>query len=195
MSPPKGYPTTRAGRAQRSRDAAARRVAREQAEANVRGSVAPETLAPEVSDEAINAAAERARITTDVPPPGYGTAGELEPWEPARPSIDDMAQAEGIAPDPRPLVDDGELLELEGGWKAAQKKGLTVVRRMPGPFEVDTSEGVMRCEDGWLALDTAGNPYPIAAGVFARSYVVVRDAHRPDLEALAPGLAAKVRPA
>lgn len=174
MAPPKGsYPTTRAGREQRTREAAERRAARLAA---AKGGV---------SDEAINAAAAevaREPIRTLVPePPGYGTAVDLEPWSPATP--------------PEALVADGEGLELEGGWKLAQKIGRTLVRRMPGPFEVDTPHGTVRCADGWLAIDMAGNPYPIDAGAFGLSYVVIVDAGRPELEHLAPGLAAKVRAA
>lgn len=182
MSPPKGYPTTRAGRAQRSREAAERRA---------------QAAAPVVSDEAINAAAERVRITTDVPPPpGFGTAADLEPWRPSQAELERAREYGGIEEaTAEALVADGELLELEGGWKLAQKIGRTLVRRMPGPFEVDTSEGTMRCENGWLAIDSAGNPYPIEAGVFGLSYVVSADAGRPELEHLAPGLAGKVRPA
>lgn len=46
----------------------------------------------------------------------------------------------------------------------------TAAVRIDGPFEVETLEGVMRCEDGWLALDVDGNPYPIASDVFERTF-------------------------
>ena len=42
--------------------------------------------------------------------------------------------------------------------------------RIDGPFTVETAEGPLRCEDGWVALDTNGDPYPIAADVEAASY-------------------------
>lgn len=42
--------------------------------------------------------------------------------------------------------------------------------RIRGPFSVETLEGVMRCDDGWLALDVDGNPYPIASSVFAKTF-------------------------
>jgi hypothetical protein len=171
VSPPRGtYPTTRAGRAQRAAEAAARRAA------------------SAVSDEEINAAAAAAAEQVDTMAEQMLIATGAHPDQKRRITLN-------VPPPPEPLVEPGELLEFEGGWKLAQKVGRTLVRRMPGPFEVDTSEGTMRCADGWLALDAAGNPYPIEAGVFGRSYVVSADASRPDLATLAPGLAAKVRPA
>jgi hypothetical protein len=39
--------------------------------------------------------------------------------------------------------------------------------RIDGPFEVQISgqgpESVVRCDDGWLAVDARGYPYPLAA--------------------------------
>ena len=55
-------------------------------------------------------------------------------------------------------------------WPIFFKRHGTRMLRMVGPFEVATTEGVMRCEDGWLAMDAGGNPYPIAAEEQARSY-------------------------
>ncbi len=51
-----------------------------------------------------------------------------------------------------------------------RKKVLTQAVRIEGPFMVETSEGVLRCEDGWLALDQRGYPYPIAANEFDLIY-------------------------
>jgi len=39
-----------------------------------------------------------------------------------------------------------------------------------GPFEVETREGTLTCEDGWLAIDSDGYPYPIAADEFNKIY-------------------------
>jgi hypothetical protein len=47
---------------------------------------------------------------------------------------------------------------------------MTVAARVEGAVEVETSEGTMTCEDGWLAFDSAGNCYPIADGVFRKTY-------------------------
>ena len=51
-----------------------------------------------------------------------------------------------------------------------RKKTLTRAARMAGPFEVETSEGLTRCEDGWLALDSHDSPYPISDAEFQRIY-------------------------
>ena len=48
--------------------------------------------------------------------------------------------------------------------------------RVVGPFAVETREGALACEDGWLAVDLDGWPYPIDADVFARLYEVPKDA-------------------
>jgi hypothetical protein len=46
----------------------------------------------------------------------------------------------------------------------------TRAKRIEGPFQVLTAEGVMSCLDGWLALDASGNPYPIADDIFRATY-------------------------
>ncbi|MEM7271947.1 MAG: hypothetical protein AAF547_02600 [Actinomycetota bacterium] len=48
-------------------------------------------------------------------------------------------------------------------WAAFRKRTATWMVRIDGPFVVETDEGPLRCEDGWLALDARGYPYPIAA--------------------------------
>jgi hypothetical protein len=58
-------------------------------------------------------------------------------------------------------------------WPLASKRALTRVARIAGPFTVETREGVMECEDGWLAVDSNGDPYPIAADVFEATYALV----------------------
>lgn len=50
----------------------------------------------------------------------------------------------------------------EGGWQTFRKKVNTRMIRIDGPFTVNTSEGPLHCEDGWLAMDARGYPYPIA---------------------------------
>lgn len=45
--------------------------------------------------------------------------------------------------------------------------------RIDGPFSVKTTEGEMTCEDGYLALDAGGNPYPISKEVFDQTYIEV----------------------
>ena len=51
-----------------------------------------------------------------------------------------------------------------------RKRHLTQATRIDGPFRVETPEGPLDCEDGWLALDSRGLPYPIAAIEFAAIY-------------------------
>lgn len=58
----------------------------------------------------------------------------------------------------------------EGGWGYYQKHSITRAQRIEGPFTVHTREGVMVCSDGWLAIDSLGYPYPIAAEEFDRIY-------------------------
>lgn len=58
----------------------------------------------------------------------------------------------------------------EGGFGEFRKTSITLAKRIEGPFSVETPEGTMTCEDGWLALDSDSNPYPIAASVFEETY-------------------------
>lgn len=59
-------------------------------------------------------------------------------------------------------------LDVAGGWY--RKRVLTWAFRVDGPFAVQTSEGLLRCDDGWLAMDARGYPYPIATEEFALIY-------------------------
>lgn len=69
--------------------------------------------------------------------------------------------------------DKPEMIPAE--FKLYRKKVSTLAARMDGPFEVKTTEGTLRCEDGWLAFDSRGYPYPIAADEFAQIYQEVPD--------------------
>jgi hypothetical protein len=51
-----------------------------------------------------------------------------------------------------------------------RKTTTTRAWRIIGRFRVETREGVIECEDGWLAVDSGGWPYPIAADEFDRIY-------------------------
>jgi hypothetical protein len=57
-----------------------------------------------------------------------------------------------------------------GSWPTYQKVATTRATRMTGPFTVETSEGPLRCEDGYLAMDARGYPYPIATDEFELIY-------------------------
>lgn len=57
------------------------------------------------------------------------------------------------------------------GWPEFRKVETIRARYIPGPFTVETREGVLDMpEGGWLALDRDDYPYPIAADVFQRIY-------------------------
>lgn len=47
----------------------------------------------------------------------------------------------------------------------------TSAMRIDGPFTVQTPEGPLTCDDGWLAVDARRQPYPIAADEFTLSYI------------------------
>jgi len=51
-----------------------------------------------------------------------------------------------------------------------EKKVPTKACRIKGAFRVVTREGSLTCKDGYLAVDSAGWPYPIAANEFASVY-------------------------
>jgi predicted amidohydrolase len=55
-------------------------------------------------------------------------------------------------------------------FREFRKTVITKARKIDGPFQVVTLEGIMTCNDGWLALDECGNPYPIDAEVFKKTY-------------------------
>ena len=55
-------------------------------------------------------------------------------------------------------------------WQLFRKTALTRATRIDGPFTVQTSEGPLHCENGYLAVDARGYPYPIAADEFSMIY-------------------------
>lgn len=57
--------------------------------------------------------------------------------------------------------------EVFSEWR---KTATTWAVKIDGPFAVQTQEGTLACEDGWLALDSEQHPYPIASSVFADTY-------------------------
>lgn len=56
------------------------------------------------------------------------------------------------------------------GWKNYIKVVPTRMVRIEGPFTVETLEGPLSCPDGFLAIDSGGNPYPIAVEEHERIY-------------------------
>jgi hypothetical protein len=55
-------------------------------------------------------------------------------------------------------------------WEQFRKQVPTKALRMDGPFRVETSEGPLTCEDGYLCLDARGYPYPVAREEFDLIY-------------------------
>lgn len=57
-------------------------------------------------------------------------------------------------------------------WAMYQKRVPTKATKIDGQFAVVTSHGgdPVFCDDGWLAIDAEGYPYPIGAGEFRESY-------------------------
>jgi len=62
----------------------------------------------------------------------------------------------------------GELVTLD--WPCYRKKHLTQAIRIIGPFKVETTEGILACQDGYLAIDSRGFPYPIDKEEFENIY-------------------------
>jgi len=60
-------------------------------------------------------------------------------------------------------------------WPKYRKKSLASAIRIEGAFEVVTSEGMLRCQDGYLAVDARGYPYPIAKDEFELIYDLVNE--------------------
>lgn len=50
----------------------------------------------------------------------------------------------------------------EGDWQQYIKVVPTSMIKVDGPFTVETSEGPLHCQDGYLAKDARGYFYPIA---------------------------------
>lgn len=55
-------------------------------------------------------------------------------------------------------------------WDLYRKHALTRAIKIDGPFTVETSEGPLTCDDGYLAVDARGYPYPIASDEFHMIY-------------------------
>lgn len=62
-------------------------------------------------------------------------------------------------------------------WPKWRKKVETGAIKIEGPFEVQTSEGPLTCQDGYLAVDARGYPYPIATDEFVLIYEPVGGRH------------------
>lgn len=70
----------------------------------------------------------------------------------------------------------------EGEWAKYDKTAPIEALRMDAPFTVQTREGVLSCDDGWLAIDSEGYPYPIAADEFDTVYAPAAEAAPAEVE-------------
>jgi len=73
-----------------------------------------------------------------------------------------MYGAEGITRDGVKII-----LEHAPLWR---KRKLTAAVRIIGPFSVETQQGILTCPDGYLAVDSAGWPFPINRDEFESLY-------------------------
>jgi len=55
-------------------------------------------------------------------------------------------------------------------WPKWRKVALTSMLKIDGPFTVETREGPLTCQEGYLAVDARGYPYPIATDEHAKIY-------------------------
>lgn len=90
---------------------------------------------------------------------------------PLRPQLEIPMTKSTLTPDPKastiiPLFSKEAL--PDGEFSRFSKRYLTRAQRINGPFAVLTRDGRVDCPDGYLALDHANNPYPIAADEFVR---------------------------
>jgi hypothetical protein len=84
------------------------------------------------------------------------------------PAYDAEARADGAEPH-GPVYHKDAL--PDGEWGMYQKATPVKATPMVGRYSVKTQEGMVNAEDGWLALDNGGHPYPIADKEFDEAYV------------------------
>lgn len=69
-----------------------------------------------------------------------------------------------------PTFDKDNLPSDVSGWPTWRKTAITSAVKIQGGFSVQTSEGRLHCNDGYLAMDARGYPYPIASDEFHLIY-------------------------
>lgn len=60
-------------------------------------------------------------------------------------------------------------------WEKFRKIVPTPMLRIAGQFVCETREGPLTCNNGWLAVDQQGFPYPIEASEHAKTYELITD--------------------
>lgn len=116
---------------------------------------------------------------------GTGGNGSPEPADPpaaeAGGPVLDLAAIEGLTDPTRegghvPTVSQADLDRLPSdAFLPFRKTSLTRMARIAGPFQVQTSEGLLSCQDGFLAVDARGYPYPIATDEQKQIYASASD--------------------
>jgi hypothetical protein len=129
------------------------------------------------TDEVPPAEAEAAATATDSDANATAAPAPMDD-DPALAPADEEGDEE---PTPDTAEDgDGETYTSDhlpdGDWGVYRKTQPIEAVRVDGPFTVETREGTVHCEDGWLALDSEGYPYPIAADEFDQVYEPTSDA-------------------
>lgn len=66
-----------------------------------------------------------------------------------------------------------EIMQIADGWQEYVKVTPTRMVRMSGAFACVTQEGRVECEDGFLAVDAEGFPYPVAKSIHDKTYKLV----------------------
>jgi len=89
-----------------------------------------------------------------------------------------------------PTFDRDTLPSDPGDWPAYLRVGPVSLLRMEGPFSVERPEGRLRCEAGYLGVDSAGHPYALSAGEVEASYTPAPEpaAAQETVELYHPGL-------
>lgn len=120
------------------------------------------------------------------PVPPHRSGGGYDGFPRCRECGKPFGMRQGTCPDCAPLAaprpepegereDEAPLFTRDSPMPAAEfspwvKRTVTLAKRISGPFRVQTREGVLRCENGWLAVDSHGWPYPIAHDEFTEIY-------------------------
>lgn len=91
-----------------------------------------------------------------------------------------MSSENGASP-PRPI--DAENVRLLPLQRYCRVRLFVQAARIDGPFQVRNADGLLACPDGYVVLDSAGQPHHMSRHEFERSY-------SPDINALLDALPA-----
>jgi hypothetical protein len=63
----------------------------------------------------------------------------------------------------------------QSAFRPYRRKNVTWMMRVETPFKVVTQHGIVECDDGYVAVDEEGWPYPISISVHAKAYEPAED--------------------